>query len=106
MSSLVHQYRNGKIEKSHKYENILYIWYTKAKDNTDQITVATSDSKTYSSWGLSLKDIELTQRSHENASEKYNTTILAIGKEVAELIEQRQQKKIKQNKYKFLMIYF
>lgn len=79
MSAIFYTYRNGKKEDAFKFEKVDYIWYTKDKEGKDQITVKFGKDLTRSSWGLDPEDVELTQKSHEKACEKYNESLIKIG---------------------------
>jgi hypothetical protein len=77
MSAIFYTHRDGKRESAYKYEEVEKIWYTKDKSKKDQISIMIGDN-TYSSWGLTPKDIELTQKSHEEACLKYNQRLAKI----------------------------
>jgi len=79
MSAIFYTYRDGKREKAFRYETITKIWYTKDHNGNDQISVTTTDKLTHSSWGLKDGDIELTQKSCEEACSNYNKALIKIG---------------------------
>jgi len=78
MSAIFYTYCNDKKSTAFKYEKVDKIWYTKAKDGTPQISVYVGE-KIHSSWNLGPHDIELTQRSHQEAAKIYNEALIKIG---------------------------
>jgi len=78
MSAVFYTYRDDKKATAFKYEKVDRIWYTKSKTGTPQISVYIGE-KIHSSWDLGPHDIELTQRSHQEATKIYNEALIKIG---------------------------
>lgn len=91
MSAVFYTYRDGEKEGAYKYEKIDRIWFTKAKDGSDQISIYIGD-KTHSSWGLGSDDQKLTQKSFEEASKKYTEALIKIeSKKRASILGKRKR---------------
>lgn len=77
MSAIFYVYRNGKKEHAYKYENVKKIWYTKNQEKKEQISVYIGELVHYSI-GVTENDVELTQKSYEEACLKYNERLVKI----------------------------
>ena len=81
MSTMFYTYRNGKKEKSYKYEDVKGVSYGKDKNGDPQIGVEHEHGNVTSySWDLGDEDIRLTQESHEKAAVFYNERLIKVGK--------------------------
>lgn len=95
MSTLVNQYRKGKIENQYKFENVVSIWYTKTTKDTPQISITLTCNSVVSAWNLDEYDLELTRISFEKASANYNQKISKICGEVVGIMDEREKKRVK-----------
>ncbi len=99
MSAIFYTHRNGKKETAFKYEIVERVWYTKDKNGKDQISIYIGN-KIHSTWKLDPKDIELTQKSHEQACKTYNESLIKIGKITGLKRKIREKDLIKKKKKK------